>query len=111
MATGDPNRNLVAAISYFGLFITGLVVLFVEKQDKFIRFHAMQSVIVFGVLMAVNILVEIVLRGSLGVLTSAINVVISIVVFVVWLVSMIKAFQGQVFKWPIAGDFAEKQVK
>lgn len=107
MPRGDPNRNLVAALSYLLGFVTGVVILLVEKDDKYIRFHAMQSVIVFGGLFIINIVLGLILPG---ILTTIINTVIFIVFVIIWLVSMIKAYQGQVFKWPIAGKFAEKRI-
>lgn len=107
MSRGDPNRNLVAALSYLLGFVTGVVILLVEKDDKYIRFHAMQSVIVFGGLFIINIVLGLILPG---ILTTIINTVIFIVFVIIWLVSMIKAYQGQVFKWPIAGKFAEKRI-
>ena len=108
MARTDPNRNLVAALSYLLFFVTGIVILLVEKQDKFIRFHAMQSTVIFGALFIVNFVINMVIPSSI--IWSLLNGLISLVVLVVWLVSMIKAYLGQVFKWPIAGDFAEKKV-
>ena|SRR3990167_70590 len=108
MARTDPNRNLVAALSYLLGFVTGIVILLVEKQDKFIRFHAMQSTLIFGVLFIANFVINLVITP--GVFWSLLNGLISLIVLVVWLVSMIKAYQGQMFKWPIVGDFAEKKV-
>lgn len=108
MARTDPNRNLVAALSYLLFFVTGIVILLVEKQDKFIRFHAMQSTVIFGALFIVNFVINMIIPSSI--IWSLLNGLISLVVLVVWLVSMIKAYQGQMFKWPIAGDFAEKKV-
>ena len=104
---GDPNRNLVAALSYLLGFVTGVVILLVEKDDKYIRFHAMQSVIVFGGLFIINIVLGLILPG---ILTTIINSVIFIVFVIIWIISMIKAYQGQVFKWPIAGKLAEKRI-
>ena len=113
MAGTDGNRNLVAALSYLFLFITGVIILFVEKNDKFIRFHAMQSTIVFGGLFVFNFVINLIFvpLAVIGVLATLISTLISIVALIIWVVSMIKAFQGQMFKWPIIGDLAEKQVK
>ena len=113
MATIDPNRNLVAVLSYLLGFVTGIVILLVEKEDRFIRFHAMQSTVLFGGLFVVNILVDIIFGELplLSLLATLINTLILIVGVVVWLVSIVKAYQGEMFKWPIAGDFAEKRVK
>ncbi len=112
MAKADPNRNLVAAVAYLFFFITGGVILFVEKDDKFIRFHAWQAVFISVALFILNIfgsfLDRIPLVGSIG---SIYSVVISAGALVVWIVSMIKAYQGQVFKWPIVGNWAERMTK
>jgi uncharacterized membrane protein len=113
MAKADTNRNLVAALSYLLGFITGIVILLVEKEDKYVRFHAMQSTVVFGGLFIINFLIGMIF-GSItviGVLASMVNTLISLLAIVIWIVSIIKAFQGQVFKWPIAGEIAENRVK
>jgi uncharacterized membrane protein len=108
----DTNRNLVAALSYFLGFITGIIILLVEKDDKYIRFHAMQSTVIFGALFVFNLVLSIIFGGLsfLGFVATLVNSVITVASIIVWIVSMIKAYQGQVFKWPVAGDFAEKQV-
>ncbi len=112
MANVDTNRNLVAALSYFLGFITGMVILFVEKDDKFVRFHAMQSTVIFGALFVVNIIIGMIFSplGIFEVIGRFVETVLFIIAIVIWAVSMVKAYNGQVFKWPIAGKFAEKQV-
>lgn len=112
LSKGDTNRNLVAALSYFLGFITGVIILVVEKDDKYVRFHAMQSIIIFGAFFVLNLVISIVFGGLsfLGFLATAVNSIITIAAIIIWIVSMIKAYNGEVFKWPIAGDFAEKQV-
>lgn len=110
MPRGDPNRNLVAALSYLLGFITGIVILLVEKDDKFIRFHAMQSTILFAGLFILNVIVDFVVKpvDFLGFLSTAINSAISIAAVIVWAVSIYRAYIGQVFKWPIVGKLAER---
>ena len=113
IAKFDSNRNLVAALSYLLGFITGIVILVVEKEDKFIRFHAMQSTMIFGGLFILNVMVRLIFSPLvfLGVVASLVNILISIVAVIIWIVSMVKAYQGQMFKWPIAGSISENQVK
>jgi len=113
MANVDPNRNLVAAISYLLGFITGIVILMVETDDKYIRFHAMQSTIIFLGLFLVNIFVGLIFSQIrfLGIIANFFSTLVTIGAFIVWLVSMIKAYQGKVYKWPIVGDIAESKVK
>ena len=54
MANGAKgNENLMGAVSYLLGFVTGIIMLLVEKQSRFVRFHAMQSTILFGGLFVV----------------------------------------------------------
>ena len=112
MTVYDGNRNLVAALSYFLGFITGVVILLVEKDDKFIRFHAMQSTLIFGAIFVIDIILGAVIGAVpiLNFINSLFNTLVFIVALIVWIVSMLKAFQGQMFKWPVVGNFAEKQI-
>lgn len=113
MQSSDPNRNMVAALSYLLFFITGIVILFVENEDKFVRFHAMQSIITFGILFIFNLVFQLILEPIpiIGFLSPFAAILISTAAIVIWIVSMIKAYLGQMFKWPIAGNIAENFVK
>ncbi|KPJ71086.1 hypothetical protein AMJ51_00115 [Microgenomates bacterium DG_75] len=97
--TGLP-KNTAAALSYVLVWLTGIVFLLVEK-DPFVRFHAMQSIITFG---ALNII------ALIPVLNILLGPIVLVVGFVLWLVLIFKAYQGEKFKLPIVGDFAEKQL-
>ena len=109
MTQGDTNRNLVAALSYLLGFITGIVILLVEKDDKFIRFHAWQSTVTFGGLFVVNILIGLIFAplGIFEVLGRFIDTVLFVISVIIWLVSMVKAYRGKVYKWTITGKLAE----
>jgi len=95
--------NLAGLLCYFFGFITGLVFYFVEKKNKFVRFHAMQSIVVFGSFFVVNLVLLV-----LPVLGVIIGALLSLLSLVLWILLMIKAYQGEMFKLPIAGDIAEK---
>ena len=100
----DPK--LAAALAYLAGFITGIVMLVVEKKSRFVRFHAMQSTVFFvGVLIASVVLNSIPLLGAL-----MYAFVLFPAVVIIWLVLMFKAYNGEYFKLPIAGDFSEKQI-
>jgi len=94
----------VAGALAYGLgWITGLALLLTERENRFVRFHAMQSTIVFGALCAlwfVGLSIPL-----LGWLISFI--LIPPVSAVLWLLLMFKAYQGDRFKLPFAGDIAE----
>ena len=93
-------KNTTAALSYVLGWLTGIVVLLLEK-DPFVRFHAMQSIITFGIL---TILAMVPFVGWV------LSPLVMIVSFVLWLVLIFKAYQGEEFKLPVIGDFAKKQL-
>jgi len=95
--------NLAGLLCYFFGFITGLVFYFVEKKNKFVRFHAMQSIVVFGSFFVANLVLLV-----LPVIGVVIGGLLSLLSLVLWVLLMIKAYQGEFFKLPIAGDIAEK---
>lgn len=110
---GDPGRNFVAALSYLVFFVTGIVVLMVEKEDKFIRFHATQSIYGFGFIFIVYMGIGIVFGRIpfINFLSNIVSVGILLLALFLWGFSMYKAFSGEVFKWPKIGNFAEKRVE
>lgn len=111
MAAGD--RNIVAALSYVLGFITGIVILLVEKDDKFIRFHAMQSTTVTGSLFLANIALGLLLKplGILDVFSGVLNIIFWILILLVIIISFVKTYQGKLFKWPLVGEFSEKHIR
>ena len=95
--------NVAGLLCYLGGFITGIIFVAIEKENKFVRFHAMQSLVVFGfftVLGMVAVFIPVVGWSALP--------VIYVLEFILWIVLMIKAYHGQTLKLPIAGDIAEK---
>jgi uncharacterized membrane protein len=96
------DANVAAALTYLAGFVTGIIFLLVEKENKFVRFHAMQSTIVFIGIVGIDILLQIVpILGAL--------VVIFIVIplsAILWLFLMYKAYQGEEFKLPVVGQMA-----
>jgi uncharacterized membrane protein len=90
-------------------WISGLVFLLIEPKNKFIRFHAKQSIIVFGAINVVVIALSILgWIPFLGVIFHIINYIIGAIAFVLWVVLMVKAYQGTTYKLPWAGVQAEK---
>ena len=100
------DANLAAALSYLLGFISGILFLVVEKENRFVRFHAMQSTIVFGLLVVVDVVLQVLpLLGFL--------IVVFIVIpasAILWLLLMYKAYQGEEFKLPIVGQWAADKI-
>jgi len=113
MASHDSSRNLVAAVAYVLGFVTGIVILMVEKDDRFIRFHAMQSTVATGSLFILNIILGIVLTplGLFGFISTLTGIIIWLAILYICIRSFIKAYQGKVYKLPLFGNFAENRVK
>lgn len=105
MAEVKGNENLMGAAAYLLGFITGIVFLLVEKQSKFVRFHAMQSTLLFGGLFVVNIVL-----GFIPILGWIAGLFLSFAAFILWIVLMWKAFQGETYEVPYVGDMAKKQL-
>jgi uncharacterized membrane protein len=94
------EENLEAVLCYLGFWVTGLIFYFVEDKNKFIRFLAMQSILVFlplTILASIPVFVFAWLSGLFWAL-----------ILVLWIILMLKAYQMLKFKLPIVGDIAEK---
>lgn len=107
MTTNQPTstglqENVASLLCYVLGWISGIVFLILEPKNTTIKFHAIQSIIVFGALSIINaILFWVPVLGWL----------IGVAIFVSWIILMVKAYQGGKWKYPIAGNFAEKFVK
>jgi uncharacterized membrane protein len=99
------EENVAGLLCYVLGWVSGLVFILIEKENKFVRFHAMQSIVVFGVLTIARIIL-----GFIPIIGWVLNILISILALVLWIVLMIKAYQGTKYKVPWAGNFAEKQI-
>lgn len=101
------DENLAAALAYALGWITGLFFFVTEPTNTFVRFHALQSIFVFGALsIAWFVSMSIVFVGWIFAF-----VIIPPLSVVLWLLLMFKAYQGERFKLPIAGDMAEQRVR
>ena len=108
-STTSLEPNVAGLLCYLAWWITGLVFILIEKENKFVRFHAMQSIVTFGALTVVAVAVSILAQiGALHWLFNILQAVVWVIWVVLWIVLMIKAYQGERFKLPIAGDIAEK---
>jgi uncharacterized membrane protein len=118
------EENLAALLSYVFGWLSGLIFLLIEKDSRLVRFHAMQSIllnvfavvvgIVLWIVMFILFLIATQLPSILGTLLSLVVTLIwiafSIGLLVAWVMCLVKAYQGQFFKLPVIGNFAEKFV-
>jgi uncharacterized membrane protein len=99
------EQNVAGALAYLVGPITGIVLLIVEKDNKFVRFHAMQSTLTFGGLFVLWIVLTISVFGLV------LLPLLGLLLLVLWILLMVKAFGGEMYKLPWVGDIAEKQVQ
>jgi uncharacterized membrane protein len=98
------KKETAGALSYVLGPITGILILLLEK-DEFVRYHAMQSIVVFGGLFVLQWLL-----GATVVLAFFIPLT-TILGFVLWLLLIYKALHGEKYKLPILGEYVDKFLK
>lgn len=97
------KENVAALLCYLAGWVTGLIFILLEQENKFVRFHAMQSIIVFGALSVIGVFL-----GFVPFFGAFLSGTVGLIGFVLWIVLMIRAYQGVHYKLPIAGDLAEQ---
>jgi uncharacterized membrane protein len=97
------EENVAGLLCYVLGWVSGVIFLILEPENKLIRFHAMQSIIVFGAFNVVWIIFF-----WIPIVGWVISGLVGLIVFILWIVLMYKAYQGEKYKLPIAGDQAEK---
>lgn len=114
------DANIASILCYVLGWITGIIFLFIE-ENKLVKFHAIQSIAVFGGITVIQIILliiaaffgflSIVLGGfafAIASLFSFISTLVWIATFILWVILMVKAYQGERFKLPLAGNLADK---
>jgi uncharacterized membrane protein len=99
------NQNVAGLLCYVAGWITGLIFFLIEKENRFVRFHAMQSIITFG-----SLTVLFMVLGFIPIVGWMLMPILAILQLILWIVLMVKAYQGQLFKLPVIGDMAEKNI-
>lgn len=116
------DENIAALLSYIFGWVSGLIFFLIEKDSRLVRFHAMQAILfnvsmfvivfVFWILTFVLVMVGAAIGDVLGTIFGLLSTLLWLVFFVgiliAWILCLVKAFQGQYFKLPIIGNFAEK---
>jgi uncharacterized membrane protein len=100
------EENVEGALCYIFGWISGIIIFLLEKESKFVRFHALQSTITFLGLTIASIFFNII--PFFGWIISSL---IGLLGFALWIVLMIKAYQGEMYTLPIAGDIAKQYLK
>ncbi len=107
-------ENAAGLLCYLGLWVTGVIFFLIDKRP-FVRFHAAQSIAVFGGLQVIYIVFGIFfgMFGGIGArlglfsLASAVIRIVELVGVVLWILLMVKAFRHEKFKLPVIGEITD----
>lgn len=112
--TSGLAPNVAGALAYFLGALTGIAFLVIDRDRPFVRFHAMQSILVTLAAVAVSVALMIVsvILGALPLVGWLIGVLLSLGIsiggFVLWLYLMYRAFQGDEWELPVIGSQARR---
>jgi len=101
---GGLDVNVAAALSYFLIIAIVWLVLEPYNKNRFIRFHAIQAIGLAVVSMGLSIVL-----GMIPILGWIALIFLPLVIFGVAVLCAVKAFNNELYKLPVIGDFAEKQ--
>jgi uncharacterized membrane protein len=104
------QENVAGMLCYAFGWLTGIIFLLIDKRP-FVRFHAAQSIVVFGVLHALQIVLAFLwvssyYSGGMFMIHHLLSAVVNLVIFVAWILLMVMAYQGKRFEVPIAAGIA-----
>lgn len=99
----DPK--VAGLLCYLGGFITGIIFLAIEKQSRFVKFHAMQSTVI-----SVAVIVIYLILGVIPIIGLLVSFILMPLAFILWIALMLLALQGKQFKIPYIGDWSEQQI-
>ena len=119
------EENIASVLCYVLVWVTGIIFYFMEKKNKTVRFHALQSFLTFLPLSILGWLfgwigAPKVAYGGYGWWGTGVTIdpgipaliwlswAIWAITVILWIIFVIKAYQGEKFKLPIVGDLAEK---
>ena len=111
------SPNVAAGIASFFTWLGGLIILLGKPPQQWVRFVAVQSIVLFVVYVVAEIalgvigtMLAVAHLGAIGILLYFVNFAIGIAYFIAWLISTIKAFQGQAMRLPFVADLADRWV-
>lgn len=99
------DENVASALCYALAFLSGIVILIMEKENKTVRFHALQSTLWFIALLVLSTV-----AGWIPFLGGLLSSILGLISFASWVFLMYSAFVGKKFKIPMIGDVVEAQI-
>ena len=103
------QENVAGALCYSLMFFSGIVILVMEKENKFVRFHALQSTLWFMLLSVARFILRFFV-GWIPFVGGLLDSFFVMLIIATWLLLMVNAYLGKQFKLPIIGDIVEAQI-
>jgi uncharacterized membrane protein len=111
------TTNVAGLLCYVALWVTGIIFVVLEKKSKFVKFHGWQSIMTFGVLTVVQIILSIIGAiawtispfGGPWLFAHVLGIIVWVITVGLWIALMLLAYQGKMWKVPLAGNWAQKQ--
>jgi uncharacterized membrane protein len=103
---------VAATLAYVLGWVSGLLFYFIDSSDDFVRFHAAQSIILFGGATVLSVILWLLLRVPyVSILFMVLLSLVGLFAFALWLILMVKAYQRERFSLPWIGALAERYSK
>ncbi len=97
------EENIAGVLTYVLGFISGMIFLLIEKENTTVRFNAAQSIVVFGGLFILNIILS-----FIPVIGGLISTLIGLISLILWVYLMYMAYKGNLTRLPFVSEFADK---
>lgn len=97
------DEKIAGMLAYIITWPSGIIFLILEPNNKYVRFHALQSILVFGPLMVIGFIF-----GWIPYLGTIVTILVSVAAFILWVILLVKSSQGQKYQVKWAGPLAEK---
>ena len=115
------KQNKMGLLCYAGFYVTGIILLVIEKKNRVVRFHAMQALVTFGILqiiwgIASSFGSPLVWGLGLGwglfspllIAGFVVYVIFFVIWWILWAVLMYRTYHGRMYRVPLFGNLAEK---
>lgn len=99
------NENIEALLCYLLTWVTGIIFLLLDKENRFVKFHAIQSIVVFVPLFILSYV-----AGMIPFIGGLLSFLLWVLKLILWVLLMVKAYRGELYKVPVAGEIAEQQL-
>ena len=99
----NVEQNIASFLCYLLGWVSGLIILLLEKENKLVRFHAAQSIVVFGTISILQALFGYSFLYGFGLLN-----LIHLAALVLWIFLMVKAWKNEQVELPVVSDFAKQ---